>query len=941
MPRYSFTDRKTGKSYDMPWDDDTPPPKSAVRQFIWEQENPKGLAKFGRILSDSAATVEDKAKAGLEDVSGFIHSHPLAQRTVDWLSGADVTKAAASRGLTVGGLGEESILPPMEHPKDEGWPGYLARGAYNTLVRPLGSPSGFAGAAAPGPEVKIPDINPPGKIPPGRRLGSGRVFTGPGAVEQTGPIDAEFRVLPDLQIGAKPEQKALPSPTPIYYGGRRGVSSDIDAVTETGLYPRSPQEAAWNALVPERYKPTPSNKGELSPFQFIREGEGIPPLTAKIDDISGGVEEVAPKPAPKPPKESTPATVYSKASDKDVEFLASTGDKAAIAEAKQRPSLKDRFMSEEGSIKFRTAQAKPKAPPEFENWVGERQASKLEGEIKRREFKDLDPMGPDAIMNFQKGDRSGRLKDVADYFDQKFKQLRDAGVDVSYRENYVPQLWEQDAQTVQNAYKKAGLNLNPAFTKDRILETYEQGLKLGLTPKFDKMSELISWYEQTANRALADHKMLGWAKGKGYVGDEARSLSYNADVTPPELMKATNNYLTTPNETMKWMADKASISKNMALSAGIPGTGINAHGFNILARTVIGNPKRAFTAGKYLLNPKSAAKAFDEAIGTAPWAVKKGLQLTTEGHEMGTVGSTNLAGKALQGFLKVQGKLFEDPLFQNVIPALKLKHFNDMVGDMVKGGMGREAAGKAAAEYTNNLYGGINWEMMGRSRDLQNLARMTILAPDWLESNVRNGVGLAKAMLDPKNPLGKSYAKMARNTIGAYLSADVVNYALAGHHMWENAPGHALDIQAGKGEGKDRWIRPFGTAADFLRLPFDMASSAARTSDSGKWQPDFGTAFETLKNRMSIPGRTGADFLLNKDVLGRPMYGKDDYGHPIKPGVQAGRMGTEASRMFLPPYASALRDYATGTSGGEQAIMNSAEMPVRYTSRKKPKHSHF
>lgn len=69
--------------------------------------------------------------------------------------------------------GMESVLPNMRHPANEGWPGYLARGAYNTLIAPLGSASGFLGAASPtkapaniAEEIPKPVIKPPENILP-------------------------------------------------------------------------------------------------------------------------------------------------------------------------------------------------------------------------------------------------------------------------------------------------------------------------------------------------------------------------------------------------------------------------------------------------------------------------------------------------------------------------------------------------------------------------------------------------------------------------------------------------------------------------------------------------------------------------------------------------------------------------------------------------------
>jgi len=593
---------------------------------------------------------------------------------------------------------------------------------------------------------------------------------------------------------------------------------------------------------------------------------------------------------------------------------------------------------------------------DFSGWVNNVKSVKVEGILKGKEFKDLDELGIQGIHAFQSGSRSGRLKDVGAYFDQKFKQLKDAGVRVNYRENYLPQIWDEDPAKIKEVYRRLGLR--PSFTLDRVFEDYTAGMNAGLKPKFQNIGELIQWYERKANKAVADRQFYDlakkneWIKPQGKGGPDWKILDQNhfpsirvkskrsGDVrvlpmtAPPELHRLLKNYLDEPGELMQWIADKASLSKNLALSAGIPYTAVNAHGFNILARTVIGNPAQAFTAGKYILNPKSAGKVLDEMLPTAPWAVKRGLTLTTEGYELGDKGSTQLAGKILQKALKKSGEMFEDPLFQNVLPALKLKHFNDLVGDMVKGGMDREMAGTNAAKFTNDLYGGINWEAMGRSKDLQNLGRMMILAPDWLETNVRIGGGMGKALLNPKNPQSKLYNRAARNLIAAYVGANVINFAASGHLMMDNAAGHSLDIELGESEsGKVRHFRPFGTAADFLRLPFDIASATLKHSPGGKWQPDFGTTSQTLKNRMSIPASAAFNLTSKRDRFGRPILGKDDYGRPLPASKQVGGALGEITSTFTPPYVKSGIDYAQGEIGGEEALMGTIESPVRYSSK--------
>ncbi len=100
--------------------------------------------------NEAVATEPAKQEGSLLDKLKPILENPHVQRFFTGFSDADKAELA-KRGITsIGGSpSETSILPELEHPKDEGWPGYIARGLYNQVLRPLGSPSGWIGAGMP------------------------------------------------------------------------------------------------------------------------------------------------------------------------------------------------------------------------------------------------------------------------------------------------------------------------------------------------------------------------------------------------------------------------------------------------------------------------------------------------------------------------------------------------------------------------------------------------------------------------------------------------------------------------------------------------------------------------------------------------------------------------------------------------------------------------
>lgn len=78
----------------------------------------------------------------------------------------------------------QGLLPKLEHPKNEGWTGYLARGAYNQLVQPLSTPLGLMGMSSMGLNPSEIPTSIAGKFLPNK--GMGKFPTLPGQVKVAG-----------------------------------------------------------------------------------------------------------------------------------------------------------------------------------------------------------------------------------------------------------------------------------------------------------------------------------------------------------------------------------------------------------------------------------------------------------------------------------------------------------------------------------------------------------------------------------------------------------------------------------------------------------------------------------------------------------------------------------------------------------------------------------
>lgn len=599
-----------------------------------------------------------------------------------------------------------------------------------------------------------------------------------------------------------------------------------------------------------------------------------------------------------------------------------------------------KFMSnlpieEDGSTKARLTDVK-KA---YEEWVNTRRATKLEGVLKQKELSELDAKGVEGIMDYQVGKTNTKVRE---YFDAKYKQLKDAGIEFGYQKDYLPQLWDNTAEEISTAMGRS-LGIRPTFSMEKVIKDYKTGIALGLKPRFQTVGELAGWYERTANKALADNKFFKhlYDDGQILLGDSAPKgwQTISPDRFPkirvsgelgdykgtfkaePETAKLINNYLNdASDETLQKVADYVSKVKNITLNFGIPGTAINSHGVNILARHTLfgtgGNPiTRFLTGAKYMINPKSADKYLDTSMQRAPQAIKNGLTLSAEGYE--GVGTEALGFKGRFG--KKWEQAFGDPLFHKMIPSLKLSSYEELVKNNMDP--------KDASKLVNTVYGGINWEAMGRDRNVQNWARAIVLAPDWAETTLRIGGNIAKSL----NPLNKGmvmnrYRTMGATALGSIVALNVANKISSGHYAYENEPGHTFELESGyTNDGQKRYIRPFGTALDMVRLPFDIVIGLSKGDPS--------VAVRAFTNRLSIPLSSVAHLAFNIDYKGQKIYGQDKYGNPIEPLQAVGGITSEVAGLTgFPSFAKNLVDSATGKQGIEQGITQALELPFRYTN---------
>lgn len=612
----------------------------------------------------------------------------------------------------------------------------------------------------------------------------------------------------------------------------------------------------------------------------------------------------------------------------------------------------EQIVGKKGSF-LNEAQALPQElKKEFENLVNTRRSGDVSSRKVMQNFSELDSRGIDGFREIQAGSSTPTAQKIRKFFDSKRQEVVNAGIDVNYRQDYLPQLWANSPEQVSQVFQKK-LGQKPQFSLERIIEDYDTGIKAGLTPRVSKVSDLVGWYEQTANKTIANKRFFDYLGKNGYIAPSTQApqgwVTLNPDAFPKytmgirgqekqyagtysaplEVAKVINNYFGQGSDVGNAIGGFFSSVKNRIMTGGIPGTGINAHGLNILARNTLAskNPIGSFVkTAYYLTNPKAAGNFVEQNLPTAEKLVKSGLTISSPELEFKKFEPDMADGFWKKSYKGISNKLdqwFGDPLFQKVIPAVKVQYADGLAQDLIKRGMSEEDALKEAAKAANNMFGGINVDEIGRSKDMQNLMRSVLLAPDWAETNVRT-FGKLAGLTNPRNffkPEYLAYRRFATNFIGAYVAANAINKAVSGNYMWQNDPGNEFNIDSGQydSNGKKIYIRPFGTAVDMVRLPFEMVSGLVKGNTS--------SIVKTVSNRINPVAATGIRLISNQDYQGRPLRG-DNISLPQEVLNQGSEVLQGA--VGIPNFIKSGLDYAGGKTSGAEALAQATEAPLRF-----------
>jgi hypothetical protein len=217
------------------------------------------------------------------------------------------------------------------------------------------------------------------------------------------------------------------------------------------------------------------------------------------------------------------------------------------------------------------------------------------------------------------------------------------------------------------------------------------------------------------------------------------------------------------------------------------------------------------------------------------------------------VSSQSAVINKMPGLRTIQGAL-QHFLFDRYIPGLKARAYKSLFERYQKtySDISTTEAAQLAAAHTNELFGGLNYAQMGRSMATQDFLRSTVLAPDWLESEVRS---LYRA-IDPKHG-AIARQDIARISAIMFGAARVLNLLTTGQAHPEAPFGIVIPGQ----KGEDDKVLTLRT------LPTDLLHAATdpRAFIAGRLNP--------------LTVRPAMEFLSGRDTQGRKVTPSQEAGN--------------------------------------------------------------
>jgi hypothetical protein len=605
--------------------------------------------------------------------------------------------------------------------------------------------------------------------------------------------------------------------------------------------------------------------------------------------------------------------------------------------------------------------------------------------------------GIDTIFDYQAGKETPYNAKIKQEFDTLFNEAKDKGIDTGYRENYLPQVYKENPTQIHDkiidyltdrgmslhdaqAYTEGKqlseevanrLGVNPAFSKDRVFPSYRVAMEYGLTPRYTNPDQLLAYYRESLDRALADKKFLNHLVDEGKVlpGPDAPNswkpvelpLNFQGYKADPQVAKFINNLFGTQDKgffdtVIENTANLSKRAQEIALSAGFPGTNVNFFSMGQAIKQITAGDFKAIPAFVRANFNERSIKFFKENQQYIDKMANEGIDLS------GRIGTYDKVYKSLKedwkelkknpfkketyksenrsGFAELTGesfdKAFNEKTFGSFMPQLYTQTFKDSYKNALKKGLGEAEASKLAGDITKNMFGML--DDVGRSKATKDKLSALFFAPQFREGIINTLFNTGKAGADVVKQFGGLRGKLApelsknrkllAGMILTYGLYNAVNKKLNGHYMWDNPDNRKFALQIPSKDGTLTYVE---FMPSFLAFARNMAQGTISLikGDIKDSQQKFGSVF-------SMPIKTTSEILANKDYFGRDIY-KDTDTRGEKSLKIAKYIGLSVNH----PYIKEIINQVEDKKPLYQSIIAALELPVKFSSKDKVAQQEF
>lgn len=405
-------------------------------------------------------------------------------------------------------------------------------------------------------------------------------------------------------------------------------------------------------------------------------------------------------------------------------------------------------------------------------------AAKEVPENRKQAYRDALNLSPEAQL---------AADNISNYFNARLQEAIDAGILEEGLEDYIHRIYRDRPDLEQRAvaYVQSGiLQANPGLARQRMFQFDFEAEKAGLNVEKDFIPRIVD-YEVSLSKAIAARSFIREAS-KITMEDGQPMLAQAATGTPIETEAGRQATLIKPSGKVTRESDYverpySALKKWTWAANDVEGKPILVQGNLMVHKDAVGRidallkPSqvrygRYGKLGKAALAVSSTVKQtmldlsfFHQVQLTVhglehrvlPWKILKDIDFenpNVEGLLRGgvTLGGEGYAGNYMEGLVGRSltqhipglGKVvrsYQDWLFQNYIPRLKMTMAMDALERNRKRypKMAEEELMYLTAREANAAFGEQNYIMLERSKSFQDVARLIMLAPDFLESRGR------------------------------------------------------------------------------------------------------------------------------------------------------------------------------------------------------------